>query len=118
MTIASSTTKPVAMVSAINVRLLILKPARYMTPNVPTSDNGTATLGINVAATLRRNKKITMTTSATASMSSNCTSLTEARIVVVRSVSRTASTEPGSEALSCGNNFLIRSTTSMTLAPG
>ena len=49
MTMASSTTKPVAMVSAISVRLLIEKPARYMTPNVPTSDSGTATLGMIVA---------------------------------------------------------------------
>ena len=77
ITIASSTTKPVAMVSAISVRLLIENPARYITPNVPTSDSGTATLGMNVAATLRRNRKITITTSATASRSSNCTSRTE-----------------------------------------
>ena len=28
----------------------MLKPARYMTPNVPTSDSGTATLGMIVAA--------------------------------------------------------------------
>ncbi len=49
ITIASSTTKPVAMVSAISVRLLIEKPARYITPNVPTSDSGTATLGMTVA---------------------------------------------------------------------
>ena len=39
-----------------------------------------------VAATLRRNRKITITTSATASSSSNCTSCTEARMVVVRSL--------------------------------
>src|SRR3984957_11051834 len=46
ITIASSTTNPVEIVSAINVRLFRLYPARYITPNVPTSDNGTATLGI------------------------------------------------------------------------
>ena len=44
-TIASSTTKPVAIVSAISDRLLSYKPHRYMTPNVPISDTGTATLG-------------------------------------------------------------------------
>src|SRR6185437_15747467 len=48
MTIASSTTKPVAMVSAISERLLRLKPQRYMTPNVPTSESGTERLGISV----------------------------------------------------------------------
>ena len=56
-TIASSTTKPVAMVSAISDRLSRLKPSRYMTPNVPISDTGTATLGISVARTLRRNSE-------------------------------------------------------------
>ena len=95
MTMASSTTKPVAMVRAIRVRLLMEKPARYMTPNVPTSDSGTATLGMIVAGTLRRNRKITMTTRATDSNSSNCTSCTEARMVVVRSVSIVTSTAPG-----------------------
>ena len=117
-TIASSTTKPVAMVSAISVRLLIEKPARYMTPNVPTSDSGTATLGMNVAGRLRRNRKITITTSATASSSSNCTSSTEARMVTVRSVSSTTSTAEGSDACNCGNSFFTRSTTSITLVPG
>src|SRR6476660_4496129 len=87
MTIASSTTKPVEIVSAINVRLLRLKPSRYITASVPTSDNGTATLGMIVADRLRRNRKITITTSATVSTSENCTSLTDARMVIVRSVS-------------------------------
>ncbi len=118
ITMASSTTKPVAMVSAISVRLLIEKPARYITPNVPTSDSGTATPGITVAGTLRRNRKITITTSAIASSSSISTSCTDARIVVVRSVSTSALTEAGSEACSCGSIVLMRSTTAITLAPG
>ena len=85
MTMASSTTKPVEITSAISVRLLIEKPASDITPKVPTSDSGTATAGISVAGTLRRNTKITATTSAIASSSSICASRTEARIVVVRS---------------------------------
>ena len=48
--------------------------------------SGTATLGMIVAERFRRNRKITITTSATVSISSNCTSFTDARIVVVRSV--------------------------------
>ena len=87
MTMASSTTKPVEMVRAIKERLFRLNPKRYMTPKVPTSERGTATLGIVVAERLRRKRKMTSTTRTTASMSSNCTSLTEARMVVVRSVS-------------------------------
>ena len=86
ITMASSTTKPVEMVSAIKVRLLMEKPARYMIPKVPTSDKGTAKLGIKVAEALRKNTKITATTKPMASSSSICTSLTEARIVTVRSV--------------------------------
>src|SRR5260370_558020 len=65
MTIASSTTKPVAIVIAINDRLLRLNPARYMTASVPTNDSGTDRLGISVADGLRRNRKMTGTTRTT-----------------------------------------------------
>ena len=44
-TIASSTTKPVAIVSAISEKMLSEYPSRYIAPNVPISDTGTATLG-------------------------------------------------------------------------
>ena len=57
-----------------------------MTPNVPTSDSGTATLGMTVAEKLRRNTKITNTTSPMVIINSIWTSSTEARIVTVRSV--------------------------------
>src|SRR3990172_1293734 len=117
ITIASSTTKPVAIVSAISVRLLMLNPARYITPKVPTSESGTATLGIAVAAALRRNRKITMPTRTTGTTSSIFTSRTEARMVVVRSVRRTRSTEPGSVACSWGSSCFTRSTTSITFPP-
>ena len=71
-----------------------------------------------VADTLRRNKKITITTSATVSMSENFTSRTDARIVVVRSVRIETSMDAGRLALSCGNSFFTRSTTWMMFAPG
>src|SRR5271167_40885 len=118
MTIASSTTNPVAIVNAINERLLRLNPARYMNANVPTSDSGTDRLGIRVADGLRRNRKITTMTSTTASPSSNSTSATEARIVVVRSVTISTLTAAGNTAVSSGNNFSMLSTTAMTLALG
>src|SRR5881275_68318 len=118
MTIASSTTNPVAIVNAISDRLLRLNPARYITAKVPTSESGTDKLGIRVADGLRRNTKITITTSTTARPSSNSTSATEARIVVVRSVSTATSTAEGSAVLNCGKSAWTRSTTSMTLAPG
>ncbi len=118
ITIASSTTKPVAMVSAISVRLLIEKPARYITPKVPMSDSGTTTLGMSVAGMLRRNRNVTITTSATAKISSCCTSRTEARMVSVRLLMTATSSVEGSVAVSCGSRRSMRSTTSITLAPG
>ena len=75
ITIASSTTKPVEMVSAINERLSRLNPARYMMPKVPMSDSGNATLVITVVQSFRRKRNITMTTSAIVRSNVNCTSL-------------------------------------------
>ncbi|MNN54075.1 hypothetical protein D3C81_1688670 [compost metagenome] len=118
MTIASSTTKPVAMVRAIRVRLLTEKPARYITPKVPINDSGTAIDGMSVALKRRRNTKVTMTTRTMAISSSCCTSLTAARMVWVRSVSTDTSRPAGRLSVIEGSSSLIRSTTSMTLAPG
>ena len=118
MTMASSTTKPVAIVSAISERLSRLKPHRYITASVPMSDSGTLVLGMIVAGTLRRNRKITITTRATARLSSNSTSCTEARMVLVRSVSTVTSTAAGRLPVSAGSSCLMRSTTWITLAPG
>jgi hypothetical protein len=117
-TMASSTTNPVAMVSAIRVKLFTLKPARYMTPKVPTIDSGTAAAGMRVAVALLRNTKITATTSPMASSSSNWVSCTEARMVTVRSVRSVVSIDAGSAAVSDGSSPFTRSTTSITLAPG
>src|SRR2546427_9293218 len=66
-----------------------------MTAKVPTMDTGTVTPGMKVAAALRRKRKITSTTRTTARINSNCTSCTEARMVVVRSVSTSTFTEAG-----------------------
>jgi hypothetical protein len=118
ITIASSTTKPVAIVSAINERLFRLYPSRYMSPNVPISEIGTATLAMTVARRLPRNAKITSTTRATASSSSFSTSATEARMPVVRSASTSTCTDAGNPACSCGNCCLIASTVAITFAPG
>ncbi len=56
-----------------------------MTMKVPTIDMGRARLGIRVAETLRRKRKITSTTSTIASSRVNCTSWTEARMETERS---------------------------------
>ncbi|MCY1540960.1 hypothetical protein D9M68_766290 [compost metagenome] len=71
-----------------------------------------------MAVRLRRNTKVTMTTSATASSISNCTSATESRMVCVRSDTTLTSRVAGKAARNCGSSAWIRLTTSMTLAPG
>ena len=85
---------------------------------MPISDSGTVTAGMTVAQKLRRNRKITMTTSATVRINVNCTSVIEARIVSVRSEMMLTFTAAGIEASSTGKACLIRATVSMTLAPG
>ncbi len=86
ITMASSTTKPVPMVSAIRLRLSRLKPAKYITPKDVISDSGSATPAISVARSDRRNSSTTKVTRITDSTSVNCTSWTEARMVTVRSL--------------------------------
>ncbi len=82
---ASSTTKPTAMVSAMSERLSRLKFIRYIAANEPESASGTVTLGMSVAQKFRRNSKITITTRQIVSTRVNSTSATDARMVVVRS---------------------------------
>ncbi len=118
ITMASSTTKPVAIVRAIRVRLFSEKPNMYIAPKVPTRARGTAMPAMAVAAKFCRNTKMTATTSTTASISSSSTSWTEARIVLVRSVITATCTPGGMDCLSCGSSACTRSTTLMTLAPG
>ncbi len=69
ITIASSTTNPTASVSASSDRLFSVYPSRCITPNVATTDTGRARLGMSVARTLRRNRKMTSTTSTNATIS-------------------------------------------------
>ena len=75
-------------------------------------------LGMIVAQTLRRNTKITITTRTMVSISVNCTSLTEARIVVVRSDRMRHWMSGGIAASSLTMLCLMLSTVLMTLTPG
>ena len=63
----------------------MLKPSAYIAANVATIDIGSASDGMIVADTLRRNTKITMTTSASASSRLNFTSDTDSRMLCERS---------------------------------
>src|ERR1700690_4325509 len=90
----------------------------YMTANVPTSETGTATLGIMVARTFLRKKKTTKTTRMTERISERSTSLRLARMVTVRSKTLVISMADGIVAFSDGMAALMRSTVSMMFAPG
>ncbi len=91
---------------------------RYITPNVPISETGTATLGIRVARTFRRKRKTTRITNAMEMARVRSTSLTEARMVVVRSSTMVKSIAAGTEAFKDGMASRMRSTVSIILAPG
>ena len=110
ITMASSTTKPVEIVSAIRERLSRLKPMSFITPKVPMIVTGSATLGITVAQNFRRKTKITITTRAMVSSKVNCTSEIEARMVSVRSPKMESFTDDGSVARKRGSNAFTRST--------
>src|SRR5215510_13711745 len=117
-TMASSTTKPTAMVSAISDKLSRLKLKAYIAAHEPSSASGTVMLGMAVAQKLRRNSRTTSTTRPMVSARVNWTSCTEARMVVVRSRMVSTLTAGGILAVSWGSCALIWSTVSMTLAPG
>jgi hypothetical protein len=103
-TIASSTTKPVAMVSAISERLSRLKPSRYMPLKVPMSETGTTTAGTSAARTSPSARNTTKVTSPTASKSVHLVSRSEARMVALRSDTMVKFTSLGSAAWSCGSS--------------
>src|SRR6202162_1407949 len=81
-------------------------------------ESGTAILGMIVAQALRKNRKMTITTSATVNNNVNSISLTDARIVVVRSNVGVNVTDGGIEARNSGSSALMRSTVSIMFAPG
>ncbi len=118
ITMASSTTKPVPMVSAISDRLSSEKPANHITPKVAISDSGSATPAMTVARMVRRKISTTSTTSTTLSISVNCTSWIEARMVVVRSLTMVRRAAAGMARRRRGSSARTRSTVSITLAPG
>src|ERR1700723_1146247 len=117
-TIASSTTNPVEIVIAISERLSRLYPNRYITANVPMSETGTATAGTKVARSLRRKTNTTMITRTIEIRSVLSTSLTEARMVIVRSSTTVVSMPNGIVASMNGSWRRTASTVEMMLAPG
>ena len=104
MTMASSTTNPTEMASAMSERLSIEKPATHIMAQVPASDSGTVTPAAAVAAVRRRNTNTTSMTRTTLAIRVSCISKTLARIVLVRSDSTVISTPAGIQRLISGNS--------------
>ena len=86
--------------------------------NVPSSDPGSARLGMSVAEMLRRNMKMTSTTRTMAITSVSFTSLTDSRIVTARSLRTSSVTDTGSCERIAGSSALMASTVCTTLMPG
>src|SRR3979409_2446064 len=116
MTIASSTTNPTDSVNASSAMLLMENPNTYMAAQVPISETGTASAGMIVAGIVRRNRKITMTTRQIAIASVSCTSVTDSRIEIERSLSTSILIDGGTDARYCGSRLRTRSTTATVLA--
>ncbi len=85
---------------------------------MPVSDSGTATEGISVDQTSRKNRKTTSTTSTTLMASDISTSRTLARMVVVRSTATLILTVGGIDACRRGISLITLSTVEITFAPG
>ncbi len=116
-TIASSTRNPMARVSAISDKLSRLYPSARIAMNVIRSDSGKATAGISVSVARPRKTKITITTSAKAMSSVVWTSETECTMLSERSYMGVILIEPGSWALTIGNNSRMLLATSTAFAP-
>ena len=69
-----------------------------MAPNVAMMDTGTDTLGINVDQPLRRKMNTTRTTRQMETITLRCASLSDSRVVVVRSLAILKRTVGGSWA--------------------
>ena len=109
-TMASSTTNPVATVSAIRLRLFKLNPSRYMTPKVPSSDTMVAMAGIKVARALRKKALTTSTTRAIEISRVTSISSNDARIELVLSEATCSLMSPGNCACSSGSSLRTPST--------
>jgi hypothetical protein len=116
MTMASSTTKPTEIASAISDRLSIENPASHIPAQVPASASGTDTPAAMVGVIRRRNTNTTNITSTAVASNVSCISSTLARMVPVRSVRMEISTPAGIHCLRSGIISLTRSTVSITLA--
>lgn len=117
-TMASSTMKPTAMISATRVRLLRVKPSTYIAAKLALRDTASTVATIRVADSWRRNRPITSTTRPMVSSRVSSTSCSDERMVRVRSLSTSTSMVAGSISRRRGNAAWIASAVSTMFAPG
>src|SRR5580704_17492546 len=115
-TMASSTTNPVAIVSAISDRLSSVYPMRYIAPKVAMMDTGTEILGIKVDQPLRKKTNTTQITSPMEMITLRCALCIDSCVVMVRSLAILNRTLGGNCAWNCGIKALIRATVSTIFA--
>ena len=116
-TIASSTTKPTAIVRPIREIVSRLWPIPSMKGKVPIRHRGMEIPGMRVADTVRRNKKMTKATRPMVIPRVTCTSRIEARVVWVWSPTTSSRTPGGRARTISGSCFFIWSTVEVRLAP-
>ena len=117
-TIASSTTNPVATVSAISDRLSSENPSSHIGPNVAMIDAGTTIDGMIVARQLRRNRNVTSVTRNTAITSVRSVSASDARIATDRFAATVSASSAGSSERRSGSSAEIWSMVLTMFAPG
>jgi hypothetical protein len=115
ITMASSTTSPIASTRASRVRMLIEKPSKAMTAKVPITEIGIAVIGMTTARQSRRKKKITAMTMAKAMKKVVKTSSTERWTNTELSYPTVTTIPSGSSASMVGMRFLTPSATSNRL---
>ena len=96
----------------------MLNESSAITENVPTMAIGSVRLGIMVATTFRRNRKITITTSPSASRSENFTSLTDRWMDADRSNWRCTLKFPGNPFSISASSALILVAIATVFVPG
>ena len=117
-TMASSTTKPTAIVIAINESVSSVKPATHIAAKLPAMERGTEIPTAIVCARLRRKTSTTPITRRMATSSVFIKSRIEERMDSVRSVSVLILTPAGIQRPSSGKSAFTASTVSITLASG
>src|SRR5882762_2295652 len=114
--IASSTTMPIAMVSASRVKLLIEKPRKYMIAKVATIDAGIASPGMIVARMFRKKTKMISTTRMAAMSNVSLASSIECVTNTEPSNAFSSFTPVGSVCWMPGSSARMRLATSIRLA--